>query len=96
MLGALRCNREGVTGREAEDTIGALKTSNAILGVPYYTYGILYPKTLFYLLRPLYCHHRQAGARFARYDQRGSAKSFSEQLVEGWACEHREIKVDQQ
>ena len=31
------------------DTIGALT-----LGVPYYIYSIIYPKTLFELLRPLY------------------------------------------
>ena len=32
MLGALRCNREGVTVREAEDTIGALKLAMLFWG----------------------------------------------------------------
>ena len=34
--------------------IGALVITNTILGVPYYTYSITGPETLFSLLRPLY------------------------------------------
>ena len=35
-------------------TIGAVIVAYTILGVPYCTYSIVGPKTLFELLRPLY------------------------------------------
>ena len=39
-----------MNGNPIPNDVGALVSTYTILGVPYYSYGIIYPKTLFSLI----------------------------------------------